>query len=127
LKANAMQLSTARIFVRDLAQAQRFYGSSLGLPLIASSPQHGYSVFNAGALQLVLESVTSDAPSEEQALVGRFTGLSFTVANVHEKFQALVAAGVAFSEAPEPQAWGGILATFKDPDGNELQIVQLPN
>lgn len=34
------------------------------------------------------------------------------------------AKGVAFSGAPEPQAWGGTLATFMDPAGNRLQLVQ---
>ena len=27
---------------------------------------------------------------------------------------------------PERQIWGGILATFCDPSGNQLQIVQRP-
>ncbi len=31
-----------------------------------------------------------------------------------------------FSGAPEKQDWGGWLATFKNPAGNELQLVQLP-
>ena len=28
--------------------------------------------------------------------------------------------------SPEPESWGGIVATFEDPDGNVLQYMQLP-
>jgi predicted enzyme related to lactoylglutathione lyase len=38
----------------------------------------------------------------------------------------LVAAGVTFVRAPEREPWGGIVATFTDPDGNTLQLFQLP-
>jgi uncharacterized glyoxalase superfamily protein PhnB len=38
----------------------------------------------------------------------------------------LSALGVAFTGLPEQQDWGGILATLRDPAGNELQLVQQP-
>ncbi|MCA0177281.1 MAG: VOC family protein [Proteobacteria bacterium] len=119
-----MNLNTARIFVRDIAQAKRFYTQTLGLKPIASSAEHGYCVFTTGGVQLVVEAVSADAPQEEQELVGRFTGLSFTVADIQQTYRSLSAAGVAFTGAPERQAWGGILATLRDPAGNELQVVQ---
>jgi uncharacterized glyoxalase superfamily protein PhnB len=72
----------------------------------------------------VVEVVADDAPEEDRVLVGRFTGLSFTVQDIGEKHRHLVALGVPFTGAPEKQFWGGILATLQDPSGNELQIVQ---
>jgi len=119
-----MNLSTARLFVRDMAVAKHFYADTLGLRLVAGNLEHGYAVFNAGSLQLVVESVSDDAPDEEQILVGRFTGLSFAVPDVQQTYRSLVAAGVQFTGEPEKQFWGGTLATFKDPAGNELQVVQ---
>lgn len=119
-----MNLNTARVFVRDIAQAKSFYAETLGLKPIAVSPEHGYCVFSTGGVQLVVESVSDDAPQEDQELVGRFTGLSFTVPDVQQTYRSLVAAGVEFTGAPEKQAWGGILATLRDPAGNELQVVQ---
>lgn len=67
-----------------------------------------------------------DAPSDDLDLVGRFTGLSFTVADMQSKYAEMLANGVTFAGQPERQVWGGILATFKDPAGNELQLVQQP-
>ena len=119
-----VKLNTARIFVRDLDTARSFYRDKLGLALRSHSAKLGYCVFESGAAQLVVETVPAEAPADEQVLVGRFTGLSFTVENVATVYQRLLAMDVSFTGAPETQAWGGILATFKDPAGNELQLVQ---
>lgn len=121
-----MELNTARVFVRDIDAAKQFYSSKLGLPLNADGSQYGYCVFKAGSAELVVEVVADDAPEEDRILVGRFTGLSFTVKDIEEKHRQLVALGVTFTGAPEKQFWGGILATLQDPSGNELQIVQRP-
>ena len=120
-----MRLSTARIFVRDLEAARSFYRDKLGLALRAQSASLGYCVFESGAAQLVVEAVPDGAPDDEQVLVGRLTGLSFTVENVAAAYQHLVSLDVPFTGTPEVQAWGGTLATFKDPAGNELQLVQM--
>ena len=125
-KEPALNLNTARIFVRDIARARKFYADKLGLALKAEGTHHGYCVFDAGNAELVVEAVGFDAPAQEQALVGRFTGLSFLVADVHLQHRALSAKGVVFTGAPEVQFWGGTLATLRDPDGNQLQIVQRP-
>ena len=119
-----MKLSYVRIFVRDLDVARSFYRDKLGLSLRAHSAESGYCVFESGAAQLVVEAVPNEAPADDQVLVGRPTGVSFAVESVANVYQRLVALGVPFTGAPETQTWGGILATFKDPAGNELQLVQ---
>jgi catechol 2,3-dioxygenase-like lactoylglutathione lyase family enzyme len=122
-----LNLSAARVFVRNLAEAQHFYGSVLSLPQQAGGVEYGFCVFASGSAQLVVEPVEPDAPEEDQVLVGRFTGLSFSVASVQDKYDELRAKGVHFTDAPELQSWGGVLATFRDPAGNELQLVQAPS
>jgi predicted enzyme related to lactoylglutathione lyase len=121
-----MRLATARVFVRDLTEADHFYGEVLGLTSTAGEPAIGFCVYEAGGFLLVVESVPGDAPDEDQELVGRFTGLSFDVDDVQREHDALVARGVHFVEQPERQSWGGTLATFVDPAGNALQIVEQP-
>ena len=121
-----MNLNSARVFVRDLAAARRFYADGLGLPLRALDAARGYCLFDAGNVELVVEAVPVDAPAPEQARVGRCTGLSFRVPSVHVAHQDLARRGVVFTAGPERQFWGGTLATFRDPDGNEFQIVQRP-
>ena len=121
-----MNLNTARIFVKDMTTARHFYSEKLALPLKADGGEYGYCVFSAGNTELVVETVPDDAPAEDQALVGRFTGLSFAVQDIEQKHRELKALGVHFTGLPEKQSWGGILATMQDPAGNALQIVQRP-
>ncbi len=99
----------------------------LGLPVKAEDGTQGYCVFSAGSSELVVEAVAEDAPEEDKALVGRFTGLSFTVQDAEAKHRELAERGVLFTGLPEKQPWGGILATLQDPSGNEIQIVQHPD
>ncbi len=120
-----MNLSAVRVFVRDLAAAENFYARSMGLRLTGGAPGLGYCVFHAGQANFIVECVPHDAPQEDQVLVGRFTGVSFEVPDIATTHRDLVARGVHFTGAPEPQSWGGVLATLRDPEGNELQIVQV--
>ena len=121
-----MELRTARVFVKDIDSARQFYSAKLGLAIKADGSQYGYCVFKAGDTDLVVKAVADDAPEEDRSLVGRFTGLSFTVQDAEAKHRELSAKGVPFAGLPEKQVWGGVLATLRDPSGNELQIVQQP-
>jgi predicted enzyme related to lactoylglutathione lyase len=119
-----MNLSAVRIFVRDIAEARRFYQEKLGFNLEQDDIEHGVCVFSSGSTRIIVEAVADDAPDDEQILVGRFTGLSFAVDNIQVSYKQLLSIGVKFSGQPEQQYWGGWLATLKDPAGNELQLVQ---
>lgn len=121
-----MNLNTARVFVRDIEAAKTFYAAVLELPLQFDGAAMGYCVFKPGAATLVVELVPPDAPEDEQVLVGRFTGLSFQVADAAQAYASLSARGAEFCEAPERQPWGGVLATLRDPAGNEIQICEYP-
>jgi catechol 2,3-dioxygenase-like lactoylglutathione lyase family enzyme len=122
-----MRVSGIRVFVRDIERARAFFGSVLDLPLTVDGRAQGWCVFNGGeGLDLVVEAVPADAPADEQALVGRFSGISFKVDDMAAEYRRLLAAGVRFSGEPETQAWGGVLATFGDIEGNQFQLVQMP-
>lgn len=122
-----MNLNAVRVFVRDINSAKSFYSEHLGLPMQHDGSEQGFCVFKPGATTLVVEVVAFDAPEDEQVLVGRFTGLSFQVANAQESFLELSSKGVEFTGEPERQAWGGVLATLRDPSGNQIQICQHPS
>ncbi len=50
--------------------------------------------------------------------------LNLGVDDIAAAHRRLTQAGVAFSRAPEQEKWGGWIATFADPDGNVIQILQ---
>ena len=122
-----MKLAALRIYVHQLDRAHEFYAQRLGLPLRADGRAHGWCVFGLGAVDLVVESVPPDAPEDEQVLVGRHVGASLAVDDIQAQQRHLAARGVPFQGEPAQQAWGGWLTTFEDPDGNQLQLVQLPS
>lgn len=122
-----MKLAAARIFVWDIKEARVFYEQKLGMSLSAAGPEADFLVFEVQACELVVERVAPDAAPEEKALVGRFTGLSFSVKDIEQRCRQLEEQGVQFIGSPERQAWGGILATLRDPAGNELQLVEYPS
>jgi predicted enzyme related to lactoylglutathione lyase len=120
-----MHLAAARIFVRDIDEAIAFYSGRLGLKIEVVDAERGFCMFDTGETKLIVEVVDAQ-DDESKELVGRFTGLSVAVADIQAKHHELHAAGVEFSGTPEQQYWGGWLATFKDPSGNGLQLVQQP-
>jgi lactoylglutathione lyase len=122
-----MRVSSLRVFVGDLEGCAEFFGTKLGLTLKVDGRQHGWLVFDdAAGLSLVVEGVAPDAPAEDRSMVGRFTGISFAVDDIDAEHARLAAAGVPFDGMPERQAWGGSLATLRDPAGNQFQLVSYP-
>ena len=121
-----MNLNSARVFVRDIAAAKAFYAQVLELPIQHDGTAMGYCVFKPGTATLIVEAVPADAPEDEQVLVGRFTGLSFQVADAAQAYASLSARGAEFCGVLERQPWGGVLATLRDPEGNEIQICEYP-
>ena len=115
-------LAAVRIFTRDLARSGPFYADILGLKVGAGGVREGFILFDTGTTATILEAV--DDPGEAGHLVGRFVGVSFSVADLDAAYRTLCARGVSFEAGPERQPWGGWLAHFRDPDDNILTLVQ---
>ena len=84
----------------------------------------------AGAAHLfIFATRQSDPPpvGRELGLFGNPLGIdhiSFAVANVDAMYATLQAAGVALGGPPEDQSWGARMVGLKDPDGNNLYLLQ---
>jgi methylmalonyl-CoA/ethylmalonyl-CoA epimerase len=50
--------------------------------------------------------------------------ISFAVADVDALYSTLRADGVTFNGQPEDQSWGARMVGLKDPDGNNLYLLQ---
>ena len=51
--------------------------------------------------------------------------INLGVNDIHGEYDELRRRGVDFLRPPEREHWGGWVATFRDPDGNVLQLLQL--
>jgi predicted enzyme related to lactoylglutathione lyase len=99
----------------------RFYRDTLGL--IPRSDKSDFINFDWNGLRL---SVGVHAGVRGASCEPLRVMLNLTVADIQAAHTRLAAAGVVFSRAPEREEWGGWVATFADPDGNILQLMQLP-
>jgi catechol 2,3-dioxygenase-like lactoylglutathione lyase family enzyme len=116
-------------YLRVFDRALRFYIGTLGLN--ATVAYEGWAQFDTGACQLAIErvdpeedeAVVESLPGLGQSLVGRFVGASLRVIDIDATYRDLLAKGVEFVEPPERMPWGGVLAHFKDPDGNILTLL----
>lgn len=117
------KLASIRIFSFNLPRAVAFYQETVGLDLAASNAQNGWALFTLGNSSLVLEHCDPKKP-ESNELVGRFIGASLAVPDISAVYESLISSGVVFTSPPKKQAWGGVLAHFKDPDGNTLTLIE---
>jgi predicted enzyme related to lactoylglutathione lyase len=53
--------------------------------------------------------------------------INFDVDDIYAVAARLASNGVDFARLPEQEPWGGWVATFHDPDGNTLQLLQTPD
>ncbi len=116
-----MQIAYLNVFVSNLDRAIEFYQAKLGLDLEFSSAEHGYASFSAGAVRLGIAVPGQD----DQALIGRHTGIGFEVADLEAEHEQLKQLGVNFTLAPTRQPWGGFMALMSDPDGNIFYLDQV--
>ncbi len=104
-----------------LAGMLAFYRDVLGLPIRSEKPT--FANFEWGGVRFSVaahDEVTGATRDPLRVMV------HFTVGDIHATFSLLRDRGVAFSRQPEQERWGGWVATFADPDGNTLQLLQLP-
>lgn len=52
--------------------------------------------------------------------------VNFNVRNIIDMVSKLKESGAKFIRDPELEHWGGFVATFEDPDGNVVQLLQQP-
>lgn len=114
-------IEAVRVFTTKLSEARRFYADGLGLQEKLATD--AILMFDTGQAKLIVECVDPDDP-EAAGLVGRFTAFSFTVTNMDTALNDLRDRSIEWLGPPERQAWGGLLAHFKDSDGNILTLVQ---
>jgi len=107
-----LSIGYVNVFVSDIASAVGFFRDTLGLAANTVDEAFGYASLQAGPVSFGI------AQTDDATLVGRHTGVGFIVQDIDATYQEMTAAGVAFEMAPTKQPWGGILALFKDPDGN---------
>jgi len=100
--------------VTDLAKAKAVYAALLGMEPQVDSPY--YVGFEAEGQQIGL------VPNRGQGEAGPVT--YWHVADIEAKLAEVTAAGAVEKEAAHDVGGGRLVATFTDPDGNVLGLLQ---
>jgi predicted enzyme related to lactoylglutathione lyase len=106
--------------VTDLDRSVEFYTERLGL----ERQKHGdsWAEMNANGLRIGLNANGSERPVGEGGAVVAFQ----SEGGIEQAVEELSGGGVQFAGEITEHPWGRI-ATFKDPDGNDLQLYEAPS
>ena len=109
------------IWTGDLPRLREFYCVTLGMEPYSERPY--FVSFKWGGLRFAIGShdhVSGRARDPHRIMV------NFDVDDIHTLHQELAGRGVEFIRVPEKEHWGGSVASFLDPDGNIIQVLEQP-
>ena|SRR5690606_39064395 len=109
------------IWTDDLDRLSAFYRDTLGLTPYSVRPH--FIAFRWGNMRLSLgkhRNVSGPARDPYRIMI------NLEVEDIHQMHASLTRQGVSFLKPPTQEYWGGWVATFFDPDGNILQLLQQP-
>ena len=120
-------LDHAAIAARDPARMAKWYCDVLGFRALSDNGKERPTRLLAGAGGGMIEMMPDDeSPAPGRELFDRgISHLAIRVSNLAAALAGLRAAGVEVAE-PVPAAGGGQVASFKDPEGNVVQVVERP-
>lgn len=100
---------------------REFYIEVLGLQ--PRSDRQGFVNFELGSARLTVatHSEISGGSSQPARIL-----INLAVNDVDSEYQRLLNLGVRFERPPELEDWGGVVTTLSDPDGNLIQMFQMP-
>jgi len=121
-----LRLGAVSVFVRNQEESLRFYLDQLGFKLALDARSPSGSRMLAVAPPdgtAVLSLVSPKAGTDEYKLIGKPTQIAFLTENVSGKYEEWCGRGVTFCQQPQERPEGGMLACFKDLDGNTFALV----
>ncbi len=107
------------IYTSNFERLRDFYVNTLGLPLRGAFD--GYDIIFVDAGTTTIE-IVEDKSRGDDRTEGGWRHLALEVADVDDAFEELTALGIRFHVPPgEPLMR---IAFFRDPDGNEIELLQ---
>ena len=96
----------------------RFYRDVVGLPVNAEMGEGAFDVAGAHFL------IDGHSDTKGQAQEPHRVLINFFVDDLADEQARLEAGGVEFIRTAGQEPWGGVISTFRDPDGNYCQLIE---
>ena len=113
-------ISVVWLPVTDIGRAVGFYSDTLGLSV--SQQEDNWAEVEAGAVKIGLNARDEETPGGDGGAVIAFKPQG----DIDGAVEQLQGKGVEFAGGVSDHPWGRV-ATFKDPDGNDLQLYEPPS
>ena len=132
-RAGLAMLGFVTVASRDRKKAGAFFTKALGMKALRVTGEDpnfmSYSLAPKGTaispFTPTKEMYTDPADYDaDMAHIGEETSIGFTTPDIYGLQESLMAKGVRFKSKAEKKDWGGIQATFLDPDDNVYSVVQ---
>ena len=109
------------IWTDNLQRLVSFYEDVIGLQPHSVRPD--FVAFSFGEMRLSLgrHTLVSGAAKDPHRIM-----INLGTDDIHADYRRLKEKGVHFLRPPERERWGGWVATFQDPDGNIVQLLEQP-
>ena len=109
----------------------KFYQDVLGIPVRGEIPEISWVElgFTPTSTGIALVEVAQEGSPQEDSSVTNGPGTMEIIIesdNIDKDYEDLLDKGVVFAQPPEQEHWGGVLANFRGPDGENITLVQLP-
>jgi lactoylglutathione lyase len=97
-------------------ETKKLYREILGLPVLEENPN--FVMFDTKSSRLAFHRL-SKGPKLDRPTVE----LHLEVNDVDEAYQSLRRSGIKFENKPANRPWGTRMASFRDPEGYEVEII----
>ena len=99
-----------------------FYSDILKLPVRSDRKEFINFEINSFRLTITVHSDVKNSARDPLRIM-----INLGTSRIQETYKNLSDKGVSFLREPEIESWGGWVATFTDPDGNILQLLEEPS
>ncbi len=119
----ATRVWVSSVSVSNFDRALEFYRDALGFPVRLEARNFGWMEVGPEEPLCKIGLSLSEEPKEGITP----TGIVLEVEDMGAFAERLRAHGVKFTREPVERPWGGVVADFLDPDGNEIEAVYHPD
>ena len=136
-RAGLASLAFVTVVSRDLKKSGEFFRKALGMRQRRVPGEEGEQDFFLYQLSPKATGIMPFTPRKEMynnpadydadmAHIGEETSIGFDTDDIYAQQERLMARGVRFQKKAEATPWGGIQASFFDPDDNVYTLMQYP-
>ncbi len=121
-----LRVGPFQIFVSDVKKARKWYSEVLGLKLVENYPRFKCVLMKLGDVEFDIgKPIPEWGTGWNKVRVGGRTPIFFETNNIKQTVKELKQKEVQFIEEISKRPWGEYKAVFIDPDGNELNLIQV--